>query len=253
VLSEISLILAYERDAGLKPAKADSPVTTATPNTTSTTTQQPATLAPAPAKPAPKPVAEKPPAAPVPTKIKAPAKPQAASFFGKLAQTANPTISKLPPIPKKVSAPSQSLAVTASGAAKPPPPVSQVKPPPKPTTSVPAKPASTSKFSVLEYIKTESSDKEKQAETADSNKVANSKKRKRVSWAPEESLENVKMIENITLKYADDLFWYPPQEFGNARDMDIGEGRAFGKDTVEYDVEEEIEWYEPKGISPVKF
>jgi len=56
------------------------------------------------------------------------------------------------------------------------------------------------------------------------------------------------MIENITIKYAEDLFWHPPQGFGNARDLDIGEGMVFGKDTVED--EEEIEWYEPKCISP---
>jgi hypothetical protein len=56
------------------------------------------------------------------------------------------------------------------------------------------------------------------------------------------------MIENITIQYAEDLFWHPPQGFGNARDLDIGEGMVFGKDTVED--EEEIEWYEPKCNDP---
>jgi len=56
------------------------------------------------------------------------------------------------------------------------------------------------------------------------------------------------MIENITIQYAEDLFWHPPQGFGNARDLDIGEGMVFGKDTVED--EEEIEWYEPKCKPP---
>lgn len=61
-------------------------------------------------------------------------------------------------------------------------------------------------------------------------------------------MEQVKMIENITIQYAEDLFWHPPQGFGNARDLDIGEGMVFGKDTVED--EEEIEWYEPKCNPP---
>ena len=69
-----------------------------------------------------------------------------------------------------------------------------------------------------------------------------------MSWAGEEKLEQVKLIENITIKYAEDLFWHPPQGFGNARDLDIGEGMVFGKDTIED--EEEIEWYEPKCTFP---
>jgi hypothetical protein len=111
--------------------------------------------------------------------------------------------------------------------------------------------ASSSKFSVLEYITRDSSDTKKSEQIVKpSSTLSESKKRKHVSWPPEQALEQVKLIENITIKYAEDLFWNPPQEFGNARDLDIGEGHAFGKDLVEYDVEEEVEWYEPKGKAP---
>jgi hypothetical protein len=138
------------------------------------------------------------------------------------------------------------MGMTAGGAIKPPSTTKSV--PPKPTTPAP-KQTSTSKFSVLEYInRGDPNDTIPKADSPESLKSSISKKRKHVSWAPEDSLEHVKLIENITLKYAEDLFWHPPQAFGNARDLDIGEGRAFGKDLVEYDMEEEIEWYEPKGI-----
>ncbi len=142
--------------------------------------------------------------------------------------------------------PSQSMGMTAGGAIKPP--STTTKPvPPKPTTQLPPKPVATSKFSVLEYInRGDSSDNQTKTGNPEATKALTSKKRKHVSWATEDDLEHVKLIENITIKYAEDLFWHPPQAFGNARDLDIGEGRAFGKDTVEYDVEEEIEWYEPK-------
>ena len=134
--------------------------------------------------------------------------------------------------------------MTAGGAVKTPSTAAK-PPPPKPTTSAP-KPAAQSKFSVLEYIKSgDSAETAAKTDSPEASKVT-SRKRKRVSWAQDDDLEHVKMIENITIKYADDLFWHPPQAFGNARDLDIGEGRAFGKDTVEYDVEEEIEWYEPR-------
>ena len=125
------------------------------------------------------------------------------------------------------------------------------KPPPKPTTSsAPAKPApAPSKFSVLEYINR--GDTSDQSTKSEESKPAAIKKLKRVSWATEGQLEQVKMIENITIKYADDLFWHPPQAIESARDLDIGEGHAFGKDLVEYDVEEEIEWYEPKRMNLV--
>jgi hypothetical protein len=140
--------------------------------------------------------------------------------------------------------------MTAGGAVKPP--IATTKPvPSKPTTTVPVKPP-TSKFSVLEFInRGDSIDSAVKAEAGDSKTLSNPKKRKHVSWASEGDLERVQMIENITIKYAEDLFWHPPQAFGNARDLDIGEGRAFGKDTVEYDVEEEIEWYEPKRNVPL--
>ena len=138
------------------------------------------------------------------------------------------------------------MSVTSGKVVKPAP-VATKPVPPKPTTSLPPKPAATSKFSVLEYInRDDSSDNVAKSDNSDVSKTMTSKKRKRVSWAAEGELERVKMIENITIEYAEDLFWHPPQDFGNARDLDIGEGRAFGKDTVEYDVEEEIEWYEPK-------
>jgi hypothetical protein len=146
------------------------------------------------------------------------------------------------------------MGMTAGGAVKPP--TTATKPvPPKPTTPLPPKPAAaTSKFSVLEYInRGDSSDNQSKAESPDTSKLSATKKRKRVSWATEDNLERVKLIENITIKYADDLFWHPPAGFGNARDLDIGEGRAFGKDTVEYDVEEEIEWYEPKRNSHTRY
>jgi len=140
--------------------------------------------------------------------------------------------------------PTQPMGVTAGGAVKS---STAPAPPPKPTTSLPAKSAPASKFSVLEYINRDGNkDKETKEEGSDPSKATKSKKRKHVSWASDDNLERVKLIENITIKYGDDLFWHPPQEFGNARDLDIGEGRAFGSDTVEYDVEEEIEWYEPK-------
>ena len=119
--------------------------------------------------------------------------------------------------------------------------------------AAPAKPAppkkqpSTSKFSVLEYINRESADPTKPA--SPDAKPAKNKKRKHVSWATEDDLEQIKMIENITIKYAEDLFWHPPQGFGNARDLDIGEGHSFHKDTHEFD-EDEIEWYEPKCNAP---
>jgi hypothetical protein len=143
------------------------------------------------------------------------------------------------------------MGVTAAGTVKP---SSSAAPPPKPTASLPPKPAQTSKFSVLEYInRDDGADKEAKAEASDTSKGSRSRKRKHVSWAEGDNLERVKMIENITIKYGEDLFWHPPQEFGNARDMDIGEGRAFGSDTVEYDVEEEIEWYEPKCNIPFVF
>jgi len=145
------------------------------------------------------------------------------------------------------------MGMTAGGGVKPST-ITATKPvPPKPTTTLPPKPAgSTSKFSVLEYInRGDSSDNATNANGPDTSKLSSTKKRKRVSWATEDNLEHVKLIENITIKYADDLFWHPPAGFGNARDLDIGEGRAFGKDTVEYDVEEEIEWYEPKCESPL--
>jgi hypothetical protein len=138
------------------------------------------------------------------------------------------------------------MGVTSGGTVKPP--ATTTKPvPPKPTTTAPPKTTATSKFSVLEYInRGDSTENATKTENSEVSNVSPSKKRKRVSWAADDDLEHVKMIENITIKYADDLFWHPPQAFGNARDLDIGEGRAFGKDTVEYDVEEEIEWYEPK-------
>jgi len=140
-----------------------------------------------------------------------------------------------------------SKGVSAGGAVKPSP---ATVPPPKPIASLPPKPAPASKFSVLEYInRDDNTGKEAKEEGSDPSKAPKSKKRKRVSWASDDNLERVKLIENITIKYGDDLFWHPPQEFGNARDLDIGEGRAFGSDTVEYDVEEEIEWYEPKCMS----
>jgi hypothetical protein len=142
------------------------------------------------------------------------------------------------------------MGMTAGGAVKPP--TTNTKPiPPKPTTPLPPKPSAPSKFSVLEYInRGDTTDTSTKAENPDTSKSSTAKKRKRVSWATDDALEHVKLIENITIKYAEDLFWHPPQAFGNARDLDIGEGRAFGKDTVEYDVEEEIEWYEPKCIYP---
>jgi hypothetical protein len=138
------------------------------------------------------------------------------------------------------------MGMTAGGAVKPP--ATNTKPiPPKPTTTIPPKSTAPSKFSVLEYInRGDSVDNQTKANSPDPLKHPTSKKRKRVSWATEGDLEHVKLIENITIKYAEDLFWHPPQAFGNARDLDIGEGRAFGKDTVEYDVEEEISWYEPR-------
>lgn len=140
------------------------------------------------------------------------------------------------------------MGMTAGGAIKS---AGITKPPPKPSIPTP-KPTSQSKFSILEYIKSgDSADSGKKDTTSETTKVA-TRKRKRVSWATEDELEHVKMIENITIKYADDLFWHPPQAFGNARDLDIGEGRAFGKDTVEYDVEEEIEWYEPRCKAPAQ-
>jgi hypothetical protein len=143
------------------------------------------------------------------------------------------------------------MAMVAGGAVKPPSTTSKSVPP-KPTTPAPAKPAP-SKFSVLEFInRGDSTDNSAKTDTADTKASTNPKKRKHVSWAAEGDLERVQMIENITIKYAEDLFWHPPQAFGNARDLDIGEGRAFGKDTVEYDVEEEIEWYEPRRILPEK-
>jgi hypothetical protein len=143
------------------------------------------------------------------------------------------------------------MGVTAAGAVKP---SSAAAPPPKPAASLPPKPAPASKFSVLEYInRDDGAEKEAKAETSDASKASRSRKRKHVSWAEGDNLERVKMIENITIKYGEDLFWNPPQEFGNARDMDIGEGRAFGSDSVEYDVEEEIEWYEPKCNFPTGF
>jgi len=143
------------------------------------------------------------------------------------------------------------MAMTAGGAVKssttttkPPP-----KPPTPPTAVAPPKQSATSKFSVLEFInRGESSETPSKSEEV---KPAATKKRKHVSWAPEGNLEQVKMIENITIMYADDLFWHPPQAIGSARDLDIGEGHAFGKDLVEYDVEEEIEWYEPRCSLPL--
>lgn len=138
------------------------------------------------------------------------------------------------------------MGVTSGGTVKPPATTTKSVPP-KPTTTVPPKSAATSKFSVLEYIsRGDSTDNATKAENSEMSSISTSKKRKHVSWAADGDLEHVKLIENITIKYADDLFWHPPQAFGNARDLDIGEGMAFGKDTVEYDVEEEIEWYEPK-------
>jgi hypothetical protein len=131
------------------------------------------------------------------------------------------------------------MGMTAGGAVK----LTVKPPPPKPQAAKP----STSTFSVLEYINRDSSDTAKPT-SSDATKSALSKKRKHVSWAEGDDLERIKMIENITIKYAEDLFWHPPQGFGNARDLDIGEGHAFGKDTMEYD-EEEIEWYEPKCTS----
>jgi hypothetical protein len=120
------------------------------------------------------------------------------------------------------------MGMTAGGAVKPPTTSKPV--PPKPTTPLPPKPVpAASKFSVLEYInRGDSSDNQTKADSPDASKLS-TKKRKRVSWATEDNLEHVKLIENITIKYADDLFWHPPAGFGNARDLDITEGRAFGK------------------------
>jgi hypothetical protein len=149
----------------------------------------------------------------------------------------------------RTTTPSQSMGMTAGGTVKPP--STTTKPiPPKPTTQLPPKTVAPSKFSILEYInRGDSSDNQTKTDTLETSKASTAKKRKHVSWATEDDLEHVKLIENITIQYAEDLFWHPPQAFGNARDLDIGEGRAFGKDTVEYDVEEEIEWYEPKCTS----
>jgi hypothetical protein len=132
------------------------------------------------------------------------------------------------------------MSMTAGGAVKPAP-----KPAPTKSASTPAppKPSAPSKFSVLEYINRDPSDAAKAA-SPETTKPNQNKKRKHVSWPPDSALEQIKMIENITINYAEDLFWQTPQEFGNARDLDIGEGGAFRKDTVED--EEEIEWYEPK-------
>jgi hypothetical protein len=143
----------------------------------------------------------------------------------------------------------KAAAATKPATAKPaaPPPAAAPSPSPAP------KPPAPSKFSVIDYIsRTDSSDAPK-PDTTDPTKLSvPAKKRKRVSWAREDELEKVKMIENITIQYGDDLFWHPPGQFGNARDLDRSEGHAFETGGMEYDVEEEIEWYEPKGNFPDK-
>src|SRR5262245_3648490 len=82
-------------------------------------------------------------------------------------------------------------------------------PPSKSTT--PAKSATApSKFSVLEYINRDDT-VDTAAKVDGEVKLGVPKKQgKRVSWASESDLEQVKVIENITIKYAEDLFWHPP-------------------------------------------
>ena len=197
-------------------------------------------------------------------KAKPPAAPSSSGFFSKLAQPV--AIPKTPVLAKTISkkyvagyslhrstTPSLSMAMTAGGAlnsntTKSTP--ATMKTQPATAKTQPAKPSNGStgsNFSVLEYFNRESSDAAKPA-SPESSKVTQSKKRKRVQWALDDQLVQTRIVENITIKYAEELFWHPPQGFGNARDLDIGEGGALTKDTVED--EEEIDWYEPKCTPP---
>jgi hypothetical protein len=185
-------------------------------------------------------------------------------FFSKLAHPVlipkAPVLAKT--IPKKYVAgyylhrsatPSLSMAITAGGAMNPnttKPPPTTLKTQPATAKTQPAKPSNESigsNFSVSEYFSRESSGAAKPASPR-SSKATQSKKQKRVQWATDDQLVQIRMVENVTIKHAEDLFWHPPQGFGNARDLDVGEGGALTKDTVED--EEEIDWYEPKCMPP---
>ncbi|CAA20832.1 mRNA cleavage and polyadenylation specificity factor complex associated protein (PNUTS) [Schizosaccharomyces pombe] len=80
-------------------------------------------------------------------------------------------------------------------------------------------------------------------------KTGNKKRKKKsVSWKPDNDLVQVKFIESLNEEGAASV--KTPHIYGNARDMDRQEARvAFGSH-VEDDVENEIIWYKPV---PIKF
>ena len=75
-----------------------------------------------------------------------------------------------------------------------------------------------------------------------------SKKKKRVTWKPEENLVKVHLIENIAMKYGDDLFIETSHSFGNARDFDILEGKvAFHRYEDPEEMDASLVWRDPPG------
>ncbi|BFZ63956.1 hypothetical protein YB2330_005093 [Saitoella coloradoensis] len=125
-----------------------------------------------------------------------------------------------------------------------------------PTIKIAKKPAAAapSFSSVLQAagLAPSASDKSTSSESSSSTKKdkPKSKKRKRVTWN-DAHLEQIKIFETVEPQYDD--FYHTEHEskvhkYGNARDLDIHEGRvAFGKEG-HLDIEEEVEWYEPRAI-----
>ena len=73
------------------------------------------------------------------------------------------------------------------------------------------------------------------------------RKRRSVTWKPDSELEQVKIIENISLKYADDLFIRPPSD-ASARSMDINEAAALKdkeRDELGPELDCELKWTVP--------
>ena len=76
------------------------------------------------------------------------------------------------------------------------------------------------------------------------------KKRRSVTWKPDSELEQINIIENISLKYADDLFIRPPSD-ASARSMDINEAAALKdkeRDELGPELDCELQWTVPAAL-----
>ncbi|KAK9473620.1 uncharacterized protein V1510DRAFT_429429 [Dipodascopsis tothii] len=126
-----------------------------------------------------------------------------------------------------------------------PKPAEKPRPPPAAKPHAPA-PRISSLFSALRPNAPEDKPAEKPVAEPAAPKPAARKKRKTVTWKIDSELCQVKLFESSPEERAKPA---TPHEFGNARDLDISEGRAaFGKIHDDEDLEE-IEWYTPTDIN----